>query len=136
VWSGPGQEHTRRKISAGTRSFQSPSAPRTWAVPEPFVYKFNQERASLPGLLTLTNPQEGQAQTETATPSNTRDSQMTKGKYKNLINRDQDYLAPSESCAPTRASPGFHNTLEKQDVYLKSYFMKLIEYFKDIKKIP
>jgi hypothetical protein len=33
---------------------------------------------------------------------------------------------------PATASPGYHNTLEKQDVYLKSHLMILIEDFKDI----
>jgi hypothetical protein len=44
---------------------------------------------------------------------------MAKGKHKNLTNRKQDYLAPSEPSIPTIASHGFPNTLEKQDVDLK-----------------
>jgi hypothetical protein len=52
---------------------------------------------------------------------------MAKGKQKNLSNRNQDYLAPSEPSSPTTASPGFPNTPEKQDVELKSYLMMLIE---------
>jgi tRNA(Ser,Leu) C12 N-acetylase TAN1 len=55
---------------------------------------------------------------------------MSKGKCKNLTNRNKDYLAPSEPSSPTIASPGFPNTPEKQDVDLKSYPMMLIEYFK------
>jgi hypothetical protein len=54
VWSRVSQEHMGHKISGaiGTGSFQSPSAPRDWAVPEPSVHKFCQERAGLPGVWT------------------------------------------------------------------------------------
>jgi hypothetical protein len=55
---------------------------------------------------------------------------MAKGKCKNLTNRNEDYLITSEPSSPTTASPGFPNTLEKQDVDLKSYLMMLIEDFK------
>jgi hypothetical protein len=53
VWSGARQEHTGPKINgaAGTGPFQSPSAPRALAVPEPFEYKFHQERACPPGMM-------------------------------------------------------------------------------------
>jgi hypothetical protein len=51
---------------------------------------------------------------------------MTKGKLKNLTNRNQNYLATTEHSSPTTASPGFPNTQEKQDVELKSYLMMLI----------
>jgi hypothetical protein len=67
---------------------------------------------------------------ETARTSNTRDYQMVKGKCKNLTNRIQDYLASSESSTPTTLSPGYSNTLEKQDLDLKSYVMMLVEDFK------
>jgi hypothetical protein len=60
---------------------------------------------------------------------------MSKGKYKNLTNRNQDHLASSEPSTPTTSSPGYPNTPEKQDSYLKSYLMILAEYFKkDINK--
>jgi beta-lactamase class A len=68
-------------------------------------------------------------QPETARTSNTRDYQKVKGKHKNLTNRNQDYLA-SKPSIPTTVSPGYSNTLEKQDSDLKSYFMMLIEDFK------
>ena len=55
---------------------------------------------------------------------------MAKGKQKNLTNRNQDYLAPSEPSSPTTASPGYPNTPEKQDLDLKSHLMMLIEDFK------
>ena len=54
-------------------------------------------------------------QPETARSSNTRDYQMAKGKWKNLTNRNQDYLASSEPSTPTTVSPGYLNTPEKQD---------------------
>jgi hypothetical protein len=55
---------------------------------------------------------------------------MAKGKHKNLTNRNQDYLASSEPSTPTTASPGYSNTLEKQNSDLKSYIMVLVENFK------
>jgi hypothetical protein len=67
---------------------------------------------------------------ETATTSNTRDYQTSKGKHKNLTNRNQDYLASLESSTPTTASHRYHNRPEKQDSDLKSYLMMLIENFK------
>jgi hypothetical protein len=56
---------------------------------------------------------------------------VAKGKHKNLTNRKQDYLASSELNIPTIHSPGYPNTLEKQDVDLKSHLMMLIEDFKE-----
>lgn len=55
---------------------------------------------------------------------------MVKGKYKNLTNRNQDYLASSEPSTPTTVSPGYPNTPEKQDLDLKLYLMMLVENFK------
>jgi hypothetical protein len=55
---------------------------------------------------------------------------MAKDKHKNLTNRNQDDLASSEPSTPSTASPGYTNTLEKQDSDLKSYIMMLIEDFK------
>ena len=69
---------------------------------------------------------------ETARTPNTRDYQIRKGKFKNLTNRNQDYLASSEHSTPTTASPGYSNTQEKQDSDTKSYLMMLIEDFKNI----
>ena len=56
---------------------------------------------------------------------------MTKGKSKNLTNRNQDHLPSSEPSTHTSASPGYPNTPEKQDSDLKSYLMMKVE---DIKK--
>jgi hypothetical protein len=69
-------------------------------------------------------------QPETARASNTRDYQMAKVKHKNLNNRKQDHSASSEPSIPTSASPGYPNTPEKQDSYLKSYLMTLVQDFK------
>jgi hypothetical protein len=52
---------------------------------------------------------------------------MAKGKYKDLTNRNKDYLAASEPSTPTSVTPGYPNTPEKQDSGLKSYLMMLIE---------
>jgi hypothetical protein len=57
---------------------------------------------------------------------------MSKGKRKNLTNRNQDHSPSSELSTPTSASPGYPNTPEKQDTDLKSYLMMLVE---DIKRV-
>jgi hypothetical protein len=44
---------------------------------------------------------------------------MVRGKYKNISNRNQGYLASSETSCSTTASPGYPNTPEKQDFDLK-----------------
>jgi hypothetical protein len=54
-----------------------------------------------------------------------------KGKYKNLTNTNQGYMICSEPSSPTTASAGNLNTLEKQDLDLKSHLMMLIEDFKN-----
>jgi hypothetical protein len=51
-------------------------------------------------------------------------------KFKNLTNRNQGYIESPETSSLTAASPGYPNTLEKQDLDLKSHLMLLIEYFK------
>ena len=109
------------------------SACRAWAVAEPSVQKFHQERAGLPGVLTQAYRPTGgtsssQRQQEHLTPEITR---WRKKKHNNLTNRNQDYLAPSEPSPPTTVCPAFPNTPEKQDVDLKSYLIMLIE---DLKK--
>jgi hypothetical protein len=55
---------------------------------------------------------------------------MLKGKCKNLANRNQDYMASSESSLPPTACPGYPNTLEKQYLDLKSHLIMLTENFK------
>jgi hypothetical protein len=44
---------------------------------------------------------------------------MAKGKGKKISNRNQGYLASSESSSPATESPGYSNTIEKQDLDLK-----------------
>ena len=56
---------------------------------------------------------------------------MVKGKCKNLTKRNQDHSGSSEPSRCTRASPGYPNTPEKQDLDLKSYLMMFVE---DVKK--
>jgi hypothetical protein len=71
---------------------------------------------------------------ETPRPANTIENQMVKGKHKNINNRNQDYLASSESSSPTTVNPGYPNTSEKQDSDLKSHLMIIMieEFKKDI----
>jgi hypothetical protein len=68
-------------------------------------------------------------QSETESPTNTRDNQMVRGKHKCISNNNQAYLASSEPSSPTTASPGYPNTPEKQDSDLKSHLMMMIEDF-------
>lgn len=94
-----------------------------------------QGRVHLPGVLTkayrLQAHRRDKLKPETASPNTTRDNQMVKGSHKNLTNRNQGYVASSEPSSPTTESPGYTNTLEKQDLDLKSHFMMLID---DLKK--
>ena len=59
---------------------------------------------------------------------------MVRGKQRNLSNRNEDYLASSEPSSPTKANPGYPNTLENQYLDLKSHFMMMMveEFKKDI----
>ena len=58
------------------------------------------------------------------------DNQRTKGRHKNITNRNQGSMAPSAQSSPTTASPGYPNTLEKQDPDLEYHLMILIVDFK------
>ena len=71
----------------------------------------------------------GKLQPVTAGPTNTRDNEMAKGKRGNVANRNQGNMAPSEPNSPTTASPGYPNTPGKQDLYLKSQAMMMMEGF-------
>lgn len=52
---------------------------------------------------------------------------MAKAKSKNISDRSQCNLAPSELSSPTTASCGYPNTPEEQDSDLKSHLMKMTE---------
>ena len=54
---------------------------------------------------------------------------MAKGKHKNISNRDQGYLAPSEATSTTIASPEYTIIPQKQDLNLKSLLVMMIEDF-------
>jgi hypothetical protein len=55
---------------------------------------------------------------------------MAGGKHKNRRNRNQGYLASSESNIPTIVSHGYTITPEKKDMDLKSLLMIIMEDFK------
>jgi hypothetical protein len=55
---------------------------------------------------------------------------MVKGKHKNISNRNQDYLAPSEPSSFTTVNLGYPNAPENQYFDLKSHLMMMIEEFK------
>ena len=54
-------------------------------------------------------------QPETVIPTNNRNNQMARGKYKKLSIRNPGYLASSEYSSPTTGRPGYPNTLEKKN---------------------
>ena len=56
---------------------------------------------------------------------------MAKGKHKIISNRNQNTWASSEPGSSTTASTEYTNTLENQEPVLKSYLMKIIEFFKE-----
>jgi hypothetical protein len=55
---------------------------------------------------------------------------MAKCKHKKLTKRNQEYLLSSEPRIPVTASPGCPNTLEIEDLGLKSFLVMLVEDFK------
>jgi hypothetical protein len=55
---------------------------------------------------------------------------MARGKPKDRNNRNQVYLASSETNSPTVARTGYTVTPEKQNMYLKVLLMMMIEDFK------
>jgi hypothetical protein len=57
---------------------------------------------------------------------------MARGKHNNVNNRNQDYLAPSETRSLNIAIPGYSNTPEKQDSDLKSYIIMVVGDFKKV----
>jgi hypothetical protein len=59
---------------------------------------------------------------------------MAGGKLKKRSNRKQGYLASSETNSPTIENPRYSITLEKQDMYLKSHLMIMMEDYKMVIK--
>jgi hypothetical protein len=55
---------------------------------------------------------------------------MTKGKCKNLTNRNEDHSPSAETSTPTLPSPGHPNTPKKLDPDLKAYLMMMVEHIK------
>jgi hypothetical protein len=56
---------------------------------------------------------------------------MVKGKHKTKNNRSQNKCASSEPSSPNTAHPEYTNTCENQESVLKSYLMKIIEFFRE-----
>jgi hypothetical protein len=73
------------------------------------------ETAWLRGVLTQLGSQEGQAPDRYARAGSTTDNQRVGGKNTSISNRNQGYSVSSKPYSPTIASPGYPNTLEKQD---------------------
>ena len=65
----------------------------------------------------------GISQSETARLANNTNNQIVSG---NISNRNQGYLASSETSSPNTASPGYPKTPQKQDSNLKSHLIMMI----------
>jgi hypothetical protein len=59
---------------------------------------------------------------------------MVKGKHKNIINRSQNNMAPSEPRPHMRASPGYPKRPKEQDGDFKYHVLKMIEAFQELIK--
>ena len=57
---------------------------------------------------------------------------MVRGKGKNIGNRNQGYLTSLGPSSPTKDSPGYPNSPEKQDFDLESHLTMMIEDFKKV----
>ena len=55
---------------------------------------------------------------------------MSRGKNKNISNRNQGYLASSKPSCPTITSPGYPITQEKEDSVLTLLVIMMLEDFK------
>jgi len=66
-------------------------------------------------------------QSETSSPTNTRDKQMMRQVQEH--NRNPCYLTTSEHSSLSTASTGYSNTSENQDSDLKSHLIMMIEDF-------
>jgi hypothetical protein len=70
-------------------------------------------------------------QSEKRRSANTRDTQIKRGKDKNISKRNQGYLALSELSCPITGSPGYPKTPEKEDSDSKSDLIMMIQNFKE-----
>ena len=55
-----------------------------------------------------------------------------RGKCQTISNRSQYTLAPSKPSSPSTVRPGYPNSPENHSADLKTYFMKIREFFEDI----
>ena len=105
---------SQRDTGAKAGSLQFPSVPWSWPCATTFHTQIPPGENWSPRSTKTQTCRSNKPQWETARPANTRDNRMARGKGKNISNRNQGYLA-SETSSPTTASPGYHNTPEKQD---------------------
>jgi hypothetical protein len=101
------QEGTTQN-SQDTRSFKFLSAPGADPVTQISIPKFLPERTGLPEVLTHRLAGGTSHSQRQQHPVHT-DSQMGRGKGKNINNRNQNYLESSEPSSSTTASPGYLN---------------------------
>ena len=116
----PGQQIKSFSVPLKTPHF-------SWNVPQEVCYK---EGLRPIRRLEATQGQKRQTPDKSPRPANTRDNQMERGKQKIIRNRSQYRWTPSEPSSPT-TSPEYTNTPENQEADLKSYLMKIIDFFKE-----
>ena len=110
---GNAQSHqdTETKEWPWTRTFQFPSAHRSWPCATALHTQILPRERWSPRSIDTKSYRRGKPQSEIAKPNNTRDSQMVRSNFENISNRNQGYSASSESSSPTKANPGYSNTL-------------------------
>lgn len=99
-------------------------------MPQPAASQSCTEKTCLPGVLTHPSSQtqrRNKLQSEAARLANIRENHMVRGKHKNINNRNQCYLASSESSFLMTASPEYPNMAEKK--YSGLHLMMMIEAF-------
>jgi hypothetical protein len=120
----PGPRGHRNRGAAWDRILWFSSAPEANPVPQLSIPKFLPERGS-PRSTDIQAYRRDKPPSETASPGNTRNNQMVRGKGMNISHRNQGYLASSESSFSTTAS------LDAPALFdLKSHLMVMIEDFK------
>ena len=107
----------------GAKHTRSPTAPKRRAAHQQSVPVETQSSSGAE--IALQAHRKFKHQPVTTGPTNIRDNQMAKDKYRNITNRNQGNKAASEPNSPTTASLGYPNTPEKQDLDLKSLVMML-----------
>ena len=103
---GPSQSHqvTGTNNQLGIGSFFFLSLPQSWHCTTELHTSIPPAENWSPRIIETEAYMKDKPQSEKARPANTRDNQTAKEKGKNISNRNQCHLAPSEPSSPTTAS--------------------------------